>query len=116
MSLDDKKFQTKREEYVGIVKQELKFFHFGLPHNLKLIEQTHDVTLDDVAKQYKPLKELLVRLNVYIAKGNHQEGSIMFPDANRIIDYRFSASDIKDCYVRFRSMRHISNKILQNIK
>lgn len=106
MSDDDKKFQTKRAEYVGKVKQELKFFHFGLPHNLKLIEHSPNITIDEIAQQYKPLKELLVRLNVYAANGNHQEGSIVFLDANRIIDYRFSSKDVKNSYVRFRSMRH----------
>lgn len=106
MSTNDKNFESMREEYVSKVKTELKFFNFGLPPSPKFISQP-TITLEDIAKKYKALKELLIRLNIYIARGDSQEGSINFPEANRIVDYRFT-SNIKDNYVRFRSARNIN--------
>lgn len=101
-SENNHKIKYYRDKYVDNVKNEMVFFNFGLPPN-----HTHvNLKWKDVIKQFRALKELLVRLNVYQANGKTQAGSIPFPEARRIIDYNLDENNIRQSYIRFRSTRN----------
>lgn len=91
-----------RERYVKNVKTEMIFFNFGLPSNPKYV----NLEWNDVLDRFKALQELWVRLNVYLANGEKQTGTIDYPEANRIIEYNFDNKDHNNCYVRFYSTRN----------
>lgn len=103
----DKTSKTKekpdgyRQRYVKNVKTEMIFFNFGLPSNPKYV----NLRWDDVLNRFKALQELWVRLNLYLANGQEQNGKIDYPEANRVIEYNFDSNSDKS-YVRFYSTRN----------
>ena len=101
-----------REKYVNNVKTELRFFNYGLPPDPDSINKK----AEDIIKKYRAVHELWVRLNVFIATGKTQKGTIMFPESNRVIDYFFCAENLNDSYVRFRSLRHYRPDAQYNLK
>jgi len=61
------------------------------------------VTYDNVMN-LPALKELMVRLAVYVATGKTDRGSIDFPECNRRIDYAFDAETLGKCHIRLKAL------------
>lgn len=91
-----------RERYVNNVKTEMVFFNFGLPSSPNYV----NLGWDEVISKVRALRELQVRLNVYLANGKQQSGKIDYPEAGRVIEYNFDNASIDKSYVRFYSTRN----------
>jgi len=50
------------------------------------------------------IKELLVRLKVFVALGKKDSGKIQFPEANRLIVYQFHPDDTGKCSIRLKAL------------
>lgn len=50
------------------------------------------------------VKELLVRLKVFVALGRKDSGKIPFPEANRLIMYQFHPDDTGKCFIRLKAL------------
>jgi hypothetical protein len=93
---------SSRDRYVNNVKTEMVFFNFGLPSNPNNV----NLQWEDVVPKIRALRELHVRLNVYLANGRPQSGKIEYPEAGRMIEYNFDGDNIDKSYVRFYSTRN----------
>ena len=107
---DSKNVNETRVRYVKNVKTEMIFFNFGLPSHPKYV----NLGWDDVIPKIKALHELWVRLNVYLANGEKQTGTIEYPEAHRVIEYHFDSDNIDKSYVRFYSTRNDTETSVKN--
>ena len=61
------------------------------------------VTYENVT-QLKAVKELKIRLAVFVATGKTDEGFIEFPECNRRIEYVLAGDNIGKCSIKLKSL------------
>ena len=77
----------QRQNIVNRLKMDLIMNNFGLPSNYECIYGT--MSLEDIRRTFKAVKELYVRLDLFVATGESSKGTIFFPEAKRQIEYNF---------------------------
>ena len=68
------------------IKTQAILCNYGLPENAEYLGWDK-LTVDDARREFKAIKELWVRLDLYAMTGDSSQGSIQFPEAKRRIDY-----------------------------
>ncbi len=92
--------KEERQTWVNRMWVELSMHNFGLPPDVNY----KGVSLHD-ALRIKALKELQVRMNLYVATNEASSGSIDFPEAKRRIDYNFNPKNIKQNRVNLKALQ-----------
>ncbi len=93
----------ERKQFIDIQKLTLQQSFYGLP-------PLKDSLIN--GPNYKAIKELIVRMNVFVIKGVKDTGKISYPEANRIIYYTLDPTSIKKCNIMMKSL----NKKIQYLE
>lgn len=95
----------ERKKFVNDMKIELEIRNYGFEikennYNKQIYskELEENITLDNI-KNLKPIRELLIRLNIWEIRGKYDAGSILFREARRKIDYILSNESLKKCKI-----------------
>lgn len=83
--------EKDRETIVHKLKVQLILNNFGLP------EAYDDMSFAQAQKEFRAIRELAVRMNLYVSTGNYDKGIIDFPEARRRINYELNGKHPKNC-------------------
>lgn len=91
--------KKERENFVNKMRLQLELCDYGFQktENSTIASSMDEVITIQKAKKMRAVKELLIRMNLYVDSGRHDQGKIDFPEANRVIHYRFDDKSIKNC-------------------
>lgn len=92
--------KEERQNWVNRMWVELSIHNFGLPPDV----QYKETSLQEALK-LRALKELQVRMNLYVATNEPSHGSIDFPEAKRRIDYNFNSKNTKHNKVNLKALQ-----------
>lgn len=92
--------KEEREKWVNNIKINLQLNNFGLPPSA-----SYQYTSLEDALKFRAIRELFVRLNLYIATGEASSGSIDYPEAHRRIDYQFNQKSTKNNTVNLKALK-----------
>lgn len=84
--------QDKRQKFVNDILLKLDMCNYGFQ-----IDENHYASNGynfTEAKNMRAIKELRVRLNIWLATSKEDKGEIDYPEANRIIKYHLHPTDI----------------------
>lgn len=86
-----------RETFVNniLLKLELCNYGFQLDDNNFIMNGYSMIE----AKNMRAIKELKIRMNLWIATNREDIGRIEYPEANRVIEYKFDDKNIGKCRV-----------------
>lgn len=86
-----------REKFVNDIRLKLDMCNYGF----QLDENNYTSSGYSVteARQMKAIKELIIRMNLWIATGQEDKGSIEYPEAKRVIEYKLDGKNVGKCRV-----------------
>lgn len=96
--MDDKK-QT-RLDVANRIKMQMIVSNYGLPENAGY----DHISTDDARRMFLGVRELWVRLDLYVATGQSSKGAIDFPEAKRRIEYNLIAAKPEKTTVIFKAL------------
>jgi len=102
--------KTTREERENLAKKvnnmlinnNYGFFHAS-DSDIENIDNIDHVTYDNVT-QLLAIKELHVRLAVFVETGRNDSGKINFPECQRTIEYILSGDSISNCSIKMKAL------------
>ncbi len=89
--------KEERTKFVNKMKLELSIQNFGLLPETRFM----DFNLSR-CNEVRALKELIVRLNVFVERGKDDNGVIDFPEGERTIYYNLNGNDIRKCFINLK--------------
>lgn len=101
--------KEERQNFANMIKIQLETNNWGfqvLKDKYTNIEGTQTFFPEE-AKNMRAIRELNVRLNLWIETGKLDEGKIEFPEARRIIVYKLDDKNIKNCKVNLLKQKFI---------
>jgi hypothetical protein len=93
----------ERKRVVEQIKMQAVIHNFGLPENGEIIG-LGAMTAKEACKELKAVRELWVRLDLYVTTGESSKGSIDFPEAKRRIEYNLVGKRPANSTVRFKAL------------
>lgn len=94
--------KEERQQFTNRIKLELEMCNYGFQIDENSYQQGFSV---QEAMNMKAIKELMIRLNVWIATGKKDSGSISYPEAQRKIEYVLDEDNINKCKVNLLKFR-----------
>lgn len=92
--------QKERQDFVDKMNTVLVLNDYGFtPSKHPKPPGSGFITYDNVDK-IKAIRELNVRMKLFVATGRYDHGNIAYPEANRRIDYNFNGDAIGKCSVK----------------
>jgi len=88
----------QKEKFINDIKIKLELCNYGfqLEDNHKLSASILTYSIND-AKKCRAIKELFIRLNVWLSTGYLDKGEIDYVEAKRKIVYHLDTDDINKC-------------------
>lgn len=102
-SLSPQTTREEREQLANQIKVTLVSNNYGFAKSSKPRPPADVITFDNVT-QLRAIRELFVRLAVYVAKGTDDTGTIDFPECNRKIVYHLSGKCIGNCSIKMKAL------------
>lgn len=93
----------ERKQFIDIQKLNLQQYFYGLPPLKDSLTN---------GPNYKAIKELMIRMDVFVIKGVMDTGKISYPEANRIIYYTLDPTNINKCNIMMKAL----NKKIQYLE
>jgi hypothetical protein len=81
--------QNERQRLADKIKVQCVMSNFGLPENAHRIG-LGNLSVDDARRLIPAIKELWVRLDLWVTTGTHSSGFIKYPEARRKIEYQLN--------------------------
>lgn len=91
--------ENERKQFANRIKIELEMNNYGFQLKNSYSYSENGTMTSEKASKLSAIRELIIRLNVWVATGNEDKGSIKYPEANRRIDYVLSDKSISKCGV-----------------
>ncbi len=101
--------KAHRKDVADRIKTQCVLNNYGLPNHAELLG-LGNLTLEDARREIKAIKELWVRIDLWVATGQASSGSIAYPEARRRIDYIFAAKDPDNTSVFFMALTKEKNR------
>jgi hypothetical protein len=95
--------RAERKDVADRIKTQCVLNNYGLPEHAEQIG-LGNLSIDDARREIKAIRELWVRLDLWIATGEASSGSIQYPEARRRIDYSLSAKNPDNTTVFFKAL------------
>jgi hypothetical protein len=86
-----------REKFINDIKIKLDLHNYGFQKDENNYS-SNGYTFSE-ARNMKAIKELIIRMNLWIATGKEDKGYIEYPEAKRVIDYKLDGKNIGKCRV-----------------
>lgn len=103
--MDADKLKARREAVAERIKLQAIMCNYGLPDNVdQSMPWLAKLNATEAQQRIKAIRELWVRLNLFVATGESSKGSIDFPEAKRCIEYSFVAKAPENSTVRFKAL------------
>lgn len=94
---------NERNSVAERIKTQLMMSNYGLPTNAKMIG-LDNLTVAEAKKRIPAIRELWVRLDVWVATGVDNKGSIDYPEAKRRIDFNLISGRPESSGVMLKSL------------
>jgi len=95
--------KSQKEKFINDIKIKLELCNYGFQlkdsHKLGDALPTYSIT---EAKECLAIKELFIRLNVWLATGKLDKGEIDYQEAERKIVYHLDTDDINRCKINLQ--------------
>lgn len=79
----------EREKLANRMKTQCVMSNYGLPENAHLLG-LDNLSIAEARKALPAIRELWVRLDLWVATGDHSHGSIKYPEARRKIEFQLN--------------------------
>jgi len=94
--------QEERQRFANKIKIQLEQCNYGF----QVEEESYGEGFSfQEARNMRAIKELMIRLNVWIIKGKKDSGSISYSEAQRKIEYILDEDNINKCKVNLLKFR-----------
>lgn len=95
--------RNAREATVKNLKMQAIMCNYGLPENAAYLGWDK-LSVDDARQEFKAIRELWVRLDLFVTTGESSKGAIDFPEAKRRIEYNLIGKRPENSSVLFKSL------------
>lgn len=101
--------QSTRKATVDQIKMQAVVCNYGLPENAHILGWDK-LSIEDARREFSAIRELWVRLDLFVATGESSKGSIDFPEAKRRIDYELLGKRPQKSSVLFKALTREKRK------
>ena len=95
--------KNERKEFADRIKMQTALSNYGLPTNAKAIG-LGDLSIEEARQKIPAIRELWVRLDLWVMTGTSSCGSIAYPEAKRQIEYNFTSRVPKKSTIVLKSL------------
>ena len=88
--------KNDRIKFINEIKMKLDMCNYGFQTDKNYTNNGYYL---NETRNMKAIKELIIRMNLWIATGKEDKGTIEYPEAKRVISYKLDEKNIGKCRV-----------------